>query len=173
MKIITPSGIVIELADGETIPAHVMKLMMDGAATPPAAPPAPAPEVIATGPAFLPLEEFNQATGAPRRRQQQQPDKCYLTKTEFDTMELLLRHPDGITSQRVAQTLGVTHSAASSTLNRIRTSRPYEDTTEPLITRVRNGLFKATALGARLTYLVGDKHASPKMNRKLGWGQQR
>lgn len=167
IKITTASGLVIELADVDQLFA-VMPLFMEGVgtATVQIATGEPMQQQPPTAPADLGMLPMDVAPARKRR----QPDKCYLTKTELPAMDLLLAHPKGITSADVAKRLGVTHSAAASTLNRIRTHRPYEDTTEPIITRVSNGLYRPTTLGANLTYLVGDRPAV-KMNHKIGWGQ--
>jgi hypothetical protein len=166
MKIITPSGIIIELADGETIPSGFMERMM-GNGSPAtvtrhhwsAEPPTPD---------HLPFEGLIKETApTPSRRR---PSKCYLTTIEFRAMGVMLDHPDGLTTERLAEILGVTHSAASSTLHRIRTNRPYKDTTEPLVVVVSKHIHKVTKLGARLTYAIADGRSSPRKNRNLGWG---
>ena len=177
MKITTRNGHIIEIADGETIPAELMSLIMGGepmTSTATVAPvtmaPPPPPTAVDTTPPFLPLEGLrNMTPTAPRRRG---PSKCYLSAKEHEVMGVLLEHPNGITSEDVAILLGVTRSAASSTLNRIRVLRPHEKgPTDLLVRRIPGHLYRITELGLELTYGVASPRMTPKRNWDAGWGR--
>ena len=160
MKITMTSGVVIELSDGESIPAVLIPMIIG--AEPVTVTAAPVmDETPPAGPLFLPIEELS-AT--------EPPGECYLTKIEMDAMEVLQGHPKGITSGAVAAILGVTPSAASSTINRIRNVRPYRGSVDPLVVRLNGGLFRLTHFGSQLKYLVADGRKAPKLNYELGWG---
>lgn len=165
MKITTPDGLVIEISDGETIPAELMPILT-GAVT---------VETVSSNPlpasnSFHPIDEFFQGMKHPTRaRHKRQPSKCYLTQREYETISVLLQHPEGITSEDVATLLGVTHSAASSTINRIRNVRGHANHPDLLINRMVGGLFVVSPLGQRLTYIPVSKRQAPALNRQLGW----
>lgn len=170
MKITLANGTIIELQDGEDISSIAPLITGAPTATVAAAPVPAAPTVIATTPAYAPVEEFikgmeAEEAASPRARR---PGKVYLTEREDRALSLLREFPnEGLTTAQIAELTGLEPAIASAMLSNLRFHRPGQDTNTPLITKVSKGVYRVTPLGMRLKTVVNGRPAPE--NRKLGW----
>lgn len=177
-KIITlthPDGTVTRLSGVEELPA-VMPLIVSGVVTVSvvgqvATAPLPVPAFV---PAQRLVRQFIEgmeipggpaAPGATPRRSRSR--SVYLTESEADILRVMRQFPDGITTPEIATLLDVQVNHVSAHLWRLRTQRPYADTTDPLVVKVKDKRFRVTPLGMRLKLLVATRPMAH--NHKLGW----
>jgi len=169
-KIITlthPDGTVTRLSGVDELPA-VMPLIVGGVVT------VSVVEQVATAPAPAPVQQFIEGMevpgtpaapeASPRRSR---PKSVYLTDSEADILRVIRRFPDGITTPEIATLLDVQVNHVSAHLWRLRTQRPYADTTDPLVVKVKDKRFRVTPLGVRLKLLVATRPMAH--NHELGW----
>lgn len=186
MKIILKNGTVIELMDGETIPAPVMSMIMGEQATArvkaapvptmPLAAPAPPTPMIEGEPdeddgdgdeaeaaaGMLPM-----AIPAPKPPRRRRPGTVHLTERECRVLAVVREHPNGITSAAVAGILSMPVSQVSLAMWNLRAMRPSKDTETPLLSKISFGRHRATELGMSVRVVVSKQPA--RDNRKTGW----
>lgn len=102
---------------------------------------------------------------APRRR----PTSVYVTEEEDASVRLLRQHPEGLTAAQIGKVIGKPNNSTAVILWRLRTKRPSNDTTLPLVTKVSNGRHRVTALGSKINLKISGRPNYE--NRKLGWGE--
>jgi hypothetical protein len=126
-------------------------------------PPIPEPIVVSRPESIVP--EKTDAVVAPTTKVR--PKSVYVTEFEMNIMRVMRQFPDGITSPEIATLLDAQINHVSAHLWRLRTQRPYADTVDPLVVKVKNKRFKVTPLGMRLKLLVSSRPNYP--NLVLGW----
>jgi hypothetical protein len=89
------------------------------------------------------------------------PDLFYITAEGWETVELLRKHPAGLTSKQVDQILGLTHTVGSGRLNALMRITP-------MVERFGNA-YRLSVIGRDTSLQFElDERPSPR-NKNLGW----
>ena len=105
----------------------------------------------------------------PKPANRRRPTSVFVTEEEAASVRLLRQHPEGMTAAQIGKAIGKPSNSTAMILWRLRTKRPSNDTTLPLVTKVSNGRHRVTALGSKINLKISGRPNYE--NRKLGWGE--
>lgn len=103
----------------------------------------------------------------PKPANRRKPTSVYVTEEEASSLRLLRQHPEGMTAAQIGKVIGKPTNTTSVILWRLRTKRPSNDTTLPLVAKVSNGRHRVTTLGSNIRLKISGRPNYE--NRKLGW----